>query len=79
MPGKDKDSKNQETMGILRTLALLAQIGLSIVIPLVVMVWLGQLVGNWLGAETLFLIISILLGLGGGFLAVYRILFREIK
>jgi len=79
LPGKDKDSKNQETMGILRTLALLAQIGLSIVIPLVVMVWLGQLVGNWLGAETLFLIISILLGLGGGFLAVYRILFREIK
>jgi len=72
-------SRDQETMGVLRALALLVQLGLSIAIPLVGLVWLGQLLGSWWGAETLLLIVSIFIGLGAGFLAVYRILIREIK
>lgn len=78
MPGKNKNSKNQDTVGVLRALSLIVQIGLSIAVPLVILIWLGQLIGGWLGAETLFLIISIFLGLGAGLVTVYRLLYREI-
>ncbi len=78
MPGKDKDSKSRDAVGVLRALYLIVQVGLSIAVPLVIMIWLGQLIGSWLGAEVLFLIISIFLGLGAGLLTVYRLLSREI-
>ncbi|GEM_PF-2902491 len=78
MPGKDKDSKSRDAVGVLRALSLIVQVGLSIAVPLVIMIWLGQLIGSWLGAEVLFLIISIFLGLGAGLLTVYRLLSREI-
>ena len=82
MPDNDernsKNRRSRETLGVLRALALVVQIGLSLAVPLVVLVWLGQLLGSWLGGEILFLIVSIFLGLGAGFLTVYRILFREI-
>lgn len=73
-----KNRRSRETLGVLRALALVVQIGLSLAVPLVVLVWLGQLLASWLGGEVLFLIVSIFLGLGAGFLTVYRILFREI-
>ena len=74
-----RNPRDKETVGILRALALLTQIGLSIVVPLVGLVWLGQLLGSFLGAETFFLIISILVGLGAGMLLAYRLLFREME
>ena len=75
---KEKE-KNKETVGVLRALALLVQIGLSLALPLVIMVWLGQLAGSRFGAENLFLVLSIILGLGGGLGAVIRLLVREIR
>jgi len=71
------DSK--EFAGVMRAFALLVQLGLSIAVPLVALVWLGQYLGGLFGAEILFLIISIFLGLGAGFTLVYRLLSREIK
>jgi len=78
LPG-NKSPRDKETVGVLRALALVVQLGLSLALPLVILVWLGQILGRWLGLETLFLILSIILGLGSGFVAVYRILVREIE
>ena len=71
------DQKN--VMGIFKGLALVAQAGLSIALPLVFFIWLGQRLAEHWGAEGLFLILGIFLGLGTGFTIVYRLLFKEVE
>ncbi len=70
---------SKETFGVLKALSLLVQLGLSMAVPLIGLVWLGQLVGRAVGAELIALITSVVLGLGAGGLSVYRILSKEIK
>ncbi len=70
--------KPKESIGILKGLALIAQAGLSIALPLVFFIWLGQRVADYIGYEGLFLIIGIFLGLVTGFMLVYRLLFKNL-
>ena len=68
----------KEILSVFKGLALIAQAGLFIVLPLVFFIWLGQQAAGLWGGQGLFLILSIFLGLGVGFTLVYRIFFKEV-
>ncbi len=70
--------KPKESIGILKGLALIAQAGLSIALPLVFFIWLGQRIADYTGSEGLLLIIGIFLGLVTGFMLVYRIFYKSL-
>ena len=72
-------ANQKNVMGIFKGLALVAQAGLSIALPLVFFIWLGQRLADYWGAEGLFLILGIFLGLGTGFTIVFRLLFKEVE
>ncbi len=70
----------KDSLGILKGFALVAQIGLSIAIPLIFFVWFGQWIANRIGmAEAILLIVSIFLGLGVGFVIVWRLIYKAFK
>lgn len=54
---------------VVRTLALISQVGISMMVPVFLMVWLGSWIDTKLSTQLfpLFLI----LGIGGGFRSVY--------
>ncbi|MCK8828023.1 AtpZ/AtpI family protein [Natroniella acetigena] len=67
--------KNQ--LGILKALALLSQIGIVILIPIGVGIWVGNKLDDWLGTGALFLAVFVVLGVIVGFKNAYRLLMSE--
>ena len=67
----------KEEIGILGALALLSQIGITIIIPIIAGVWLGNKLDLWLGTDVIFLIIFTILGVVVGFRNSYRMLMKE--
>lgn len=65
---KDKDYK-----GTLKNLTLISQIGISIVTPILLGVFIGQLLDKWIGTKSIFVIIFIILGAGGGFMNLFKL------
>ena len=62
---------------VIRTLALISQLGISMLVPIFLMVWLG----SWVDGKfsTHFFPLFLLLGLGGGFRSVYTIIRQAYK
>ncbi|QXM06714.1 AtpZ/AtpI family protein [Crassaminicella indica] len=64
---------------IFKNLALLTHIGILMIIPIFGAVYLGNLVDQKLGTNNIFLIAFIILGVGSGFLNVYKVVMKDIK
>lgn len=60
--------------GTLRALALAAEIGFVIAVPIVVFSYLGSWADRQLGTEPLFLLIGVLLGMFTGFYSIYQLI-----
>lgn len=56
---------------IVKALSLVTQIGISMVIPIVMCLFIGLFLDRLAGTSPLFLLIFIFLGVGGGFRSVY--------
>ncbi|HLS53935.1 MAG TPA: AtpZ/AtpI family protein, partial [Tissierellaceae bacterium] len=54
-------------------LVLISQIGISIITPILLGVFIGQFVDKWLKTEGIFVIIFIILGTGAGFLNLFKL------
>lgn len=65
--------------GFLANFALVSQIGVMMVVPIVLGVWLGGKIDNKLGTGALFLIIFVILGVGAGFRNVYLIVMKQYE
>lgn len=65
-----KKKKNKET---LQNLALVSQIGISVITPILLGVFFGQFVDKKLGTSGVFSIIFIILGAGAGFLNIFKL------
>ncbi len=59
---------------ILKALSLISQLGISMVVPIGMCLFIGKLLDSALDTSPLFIIIFILLGIGGGFRSVYMII-----
>lgn len=63
--------------GFLANFALVSQIGVMMVIPIVLGVWLGGMLDRKFGTGPLFLFILIFLGVGSGFRNVYLLVYKR--
>lgn len=54
-------------------LALITQVGLSIITPILLGVFLGNIVDKWLKTESIFTIIFIILGTVAGFMNLLKL------
>ncbi|MBC8590087.1 AtpZ/AtpI family protein [Wansuia hejianensis] len=57
----------------LKNITLITQIGFSIITPILIGVYIGKTIDDWIGTKGVFMIIFILLGTGGGFLNLLKI------
>ena len=64
---------------ILKNLALVSQIGISMVVPIVGGIALGNLVDNWLGTGVIFLVILTIVGIMSSFLTLFKITTKDHK
>lgn len=65
--------KNRNDRNALKNLALISQVGISVITPILIGVFLGGWIDKWLGTEGVFMLILLLLGAGGGFLNLFKI------
>ena len=57
----------------LENLVLISQVGISMVTPILLMTFLGNVLDRYLGAHGIVLIVFILLGVGAGFYALFQL------
>ncbi len=65
--------KNKGYKDTLQGLALISQIGFSVITPILIGVYMGQFIDRKIGTEGIFSIIFIILGAVAGFLSLFKI------
>jgi ATP synthase protein I len=65
-------SKKKEIFDVVSLLSLVSQLGLMMVIPIIGCTLLGRYIDNKLNTTPIFLIILLMLGIGGAFKGVYK-------
>lgn len=65
--------------GFLANFALVSQIGMMMVIPIVLCIWLGSKIDKKLGTGGLFLIIFIIIGVASGFRNIYHLVYKQFE
>ena len=63
--------------GFLANFALVSQLGIMMVIPIILGVWLGGVIDNKLETGALFLIIFTLLGIGSAFRNIFLLVNKQ--
>lgn len=66
------NNKNPDK-NFLRNLALISQIGISMIAPILVGVYLGQFIDRKVGTKGIFTIVLIIIGVGGGFVNLFKL------
>ncbi|NLY45614.1 MAG: AtpZ/AtpI family protein [Tissierella sp.] len=65
--------KNNNYKDTLQNLALISQIGISMITPILLGVFIGQVLDNWLGTKSFFTITLIILGAGTSFMNLFKL------
>lgn len=65
--------KKDDNYKILKNLALISQIGISMSAPIFLGAFIGQVLDRWLGTKGVFMIVFIILGTGAGFMNLFKI------
>lgn len=75
------DMNNEKTKWVkaLENLSLISQLGISMVVPILVCVWVGNYLDNKFGKAPLFLFIFIVLGVASSFMNMYKLALRDRK
>ena len=67
------NNNNNPDKNFLRNIALISQIGFSMIAPILVGVYLGQFIDKKVGTNGIFTIILIIIGVGGGFVNLFKL------
>lgn len=67
------NKNNNPDKNFLRNIALVSQIGFSMIAPILVGVYLGQFIDKKVGTNGIFTIIFIILGVGGSFVNLFKL------
>lgn len=65
--------KNKNYGDALKNLALITQVGLSVITPILLGVYIGQFIDKKVGTKGVFSITFIILGAGGGFMNLFKL------
>lgn len=68
--------KSKDRMGIARALAMVSQIGITMIVCVFAGVWIGNWLDDKLGTSGICLIIGIFFGIICGFMNIYKLLTR---
>lgn len=68
-----KNNNKNKNKDVLKNLALITQIGISIITPILLGVYLGNFIDKKLGTNGVFAIILIIVGAGAGFLNIFKL------
>ncbi len=72
-PKGDIEMSKKDNRDVLKNLALISQIGISIITPILLGVWLGNFIDKKLGTNGVFAIILIIVGAAAGFLNIFKL------
>ncbi len=67
-------SDNKDLSSVFRFFSLVSQVGFQFVITLLIGLFLGYKLDQWLGTRFVFTLLGIIAGIGGGFLSVYQLI-----
>ena len=67
------NNNNKQDKNFLRNIALITQIGFSMITPILMGVYLGQFIDKKVGTNGIFTIILIIIGVGGGFVNLFKL------
>lgn len=65
--------KNKKMMGAMKNLALISQLGISMLVPIFGCLFIGNYLDEKLGTKPFLLFIFIVLGVGAAFVNLYKI------
>ena len=65
-----KDSKDRNA---LNNVALITQIGISMITPILLGVFIGGWIDKWAKTDGVFMLILVIIGAGGGFVNLFKI------
>ena len=71
--------KKDDWRKIMRTLGLLTQLGIVIIVNIGLGFYLGLKLDQWLGFNFLFKILGILIGIGSGFYSDYQLILGSME
>lgn len=69
----------KKTMQIAQMLSLITQVGLMMIIPILGCTFLGKFIDEKFNTNPIFLLIFLVLGIGGAFVGVYKTLIVYAK
>ena len=67
------NNNNKQDKNFLKNIALITQIGFSMITPILVGVYVGQFIDKKVGTNGIFTIILIIIGVGGGFVNLFKL------
>lgn len=70
--------KSKDRVGIARALAMVSQIGITMIVCVFVGVWVGGWLDEKAGTTGIFLIICTILGVISGFMNIYKLLTKGV-
>ena len=70
---------NNKWMKGLKNMSLIGEIGISMLVPILGCLYLGNLIDKKMNTSPLFLFIFIVIGVGAAFLNLYKLTFKDTK
>ncbi|MFO7819551.1 MAG: AtpZ/AtpI family protein [Halanaerobacter sp.] len=67
----------KDRVSFLKALALLSQVGITMIVPVFAGVWLGNYLDNLLETNVVFLLLGIIVGVSAGFRNSYRLIMQQ--
>lgn len=60
----------------MKNLVLITQVGISLITPILLGLFLGSLVDKWVGTKLFFSIVIMLMGIAAGFINTYKLIMK---
>jgi F0F1-type ATP synthase assembly protein I len=71
--------KRKKNMQVYQNLALISQIGISMILPIFLCLWFGQWLDKKIGTSPLFLIVFLVLGIMSAFRNLFKMTKKQTK
>lgn len=72
-------AKKREKGHPLENLALISQIGITMITPIIMGLYLGKLIDNKFNTQPIFLFVFIIMGVIAGFMNIFKIATKDTK
>ena len=66
-----------DKMNFLKALTLISQVGITMIVPVIAGVWLGNYLDELLHTNLIFLLLGVILGVSAGFRNAYRLIMQQ--